>query len=54
MLSVYVPVKSYNINYIIQWTDNTPLAFAAAEGNTEMISLLIAHGANVNMKDEVS
>ena len=41
-------------NYsIIQWQE-TPLHFAAGRGHTDSVALLVASGANVNMKDKVS
>jgi len=50
-LCTHILVKPYNI---IQENKLTPLHWAAAEGHTKVVSLLIEKGANVNMKDNVS
>ena len=34
------------------WPGMTPLHYAADEGHTEVVELLIANGADVNAKDE--
>jgi cytohesin len=34
------------------WPEMTPLHYAADEGHTEVVELLIANGADVNAKDE--
>ena len=44
----------YNITCIIQSYKSTPLHIAAVNDHTEVMSLLIANGADVNMKDKVS
>ena len=38
---------------IIQ-SQRTALSYAAEKGHTDIVSLLVASGANVNMKDEVN
>ena len=53
MLFVYVLVKPYNITCIIQVNKMTPLYYAASRGLTNIVSLLVDHGAGVDMKDEV-
>ena len=54
VLFVYVLVKPYNITCIIQVTKWTPLHYAAMEGHTNVVTLLVGKGANVNMKNKVS
>ena len=54
MLFVYVLVKPYNITCIIQVDKCTPLHCTASEGHTNVVTLLVGKGANVNMKDKVS
>ena len=54
VLFVYVLVKLYNITCIIQVNKRTPLHQAAREGHTNVVTLLVGKGANVNMKDMVS
>ena len=54
VLFVYVLVKSYNITCIIQGNKMTPLHWAATNNHPDVMSLLISHGADVNMKDWVS
>ena len=39
--------------FIIQW-QNTPLHRAAASGHTDSVALLVASGADINMKNNVS
>lgn len=39
--------------YVIQF-QTTPLHCAANNGHTDIVALLIANGADVNMKDKVS
>ena len=39
--------------YIIQW-QSTPLHIAAANGHTDSVALLVASGADINMKNKVS
>ena len=39
--------------YIIQ-LQSTPLYFAAGNGHTDSVTLLVASGADINMKDNVS
>ena len=39
--------------YIIQWQD-TPLHYAALNGHTDKVALLVASGADINMKNYVS
>ena len=38
----------------MQFTKRTPLHYAANSGSTGIVTLLVDHGANVNMKDLVS
>ena len=40
-------------NYSIIQNQQTPLHFAASSGRTDSVALLVASGANVNMKDNV-
>jgi len=54
VLFVYVLVKPYNITCIIQVNKMTPLHLAAMQGHTNIVSLLVDHGAGVEMKNEVS
>ena len=54
VLFVYVLVKPYNMSCIIQWYKSTPLHYAARQGHTNIVSLLVDHGAGVDMKDQVS
>ena len=54
VLFVYVLVKPYNITCIIQVNKQTPLHIAVMMGHTDVVSLLVGKGANVNMKNEVS
>ena len=54
MLFVYVLVKPYNITGIIQVNKMTPLHYAARKGHTNIVSLLVDHGAGVDMKNKVS
>ena len=54
MLFVYVMVKPYNITCIIQVDKSTPLHWAAGGGHTNIVSLLVDHGAGVDMKSRVS
>jgi len=54
VLFVYVLVKPYNITCIIQVDKWTPLHYAASEGHTSIVSLLVDHGAGVDMKNKVS
>ena len=54
VLFVYVLVKPYNITCIIQVAKETPLHDAARQGYTNIVSLLVDHGAGVDMKDMVS
>ena len=39
--------------FIIQWQD-TPLHIAAFHGHTDSVALLVASGADINMKNDVS
>ena len=39
--------------YIIQ-SQNTPLHIAAGNGHTDSVAVLVASGADINMKDNVS
>ena len=39
--------------YIIQW-QQTPLHWAAGSGHTDSVALLVASGADINMKTDVS
>ena len=48
---VYVLVKPYNI---IQAYKQTPLHLAAMQGDTNIVSLLVDHGASVDLKNKVS
>jgi len=54
VLFVYVLVKPFNITCIIQVNKSTPLHYAASQGYTNIVSLLVDHGAGVDMKNEVS
>ena len=38
---------------IIQW-QSTPLHWAAGQGHTNSVALLVTSGADINMKDKVS
>ena len=40
-------------NYSIIQGQQTPLHWAAMRGHTDSVALLVASGANVNMKDNV-
>ena len=40
-------------NYSIIQGQKTPLHWAAGSGHTDSVALLVASGANVNMKDNV-
>ena len=54
VLFVYVLVKPYNITCIIQVDKWTPLHCAAMQGHTNIVSLLVDHGASVDLKNKVS
>jgi len=54
VLFVYVLVKPYNITCIIQVFKRTPLHFAASRGHNNIVSLLVDHGAGVDIMDQVS
>ena len=54
VLFVYVLVKPYNITCIIKVNKRTPLHLAARQGCANIVSLLVDHGAGVDMKDRVS
>lgn len=41
-------------NYSIIQMQRTPLHWAARRDHTDSVALLVASGANVNMKDKVS
>ena len=38
---------------LLQW-QSTPLHWAAEKGHTDSVALLVASGADINMKDQVS
>ena len=42
------------LNYTIIQLQNTPLHCAAGRGYTDIVALLVASGADINMKNEVS
>ena len=54
VLFVYVLVKPYNITCIIQVYKCTPLHLAVRWDHTDVVTLLVEKGANVNMKNAVS
>ena len=54
VLFVYVLVKPYNITCIIQVAKCTPLHHAASKGHTNIVSLLVDHGAGVDKKSKGS
>ena len=42
------------MNYFIIQGHNTPLHYAAGKGHTDSVALLVASGADINMKSRVS
>ena len=43
------------LKFIVSFQDNqTPLHYASKHGHSEVVQVLISHGATVDMKDEVS
>ena len=40
--------------YFIIQVQNTPLHYAANNGHTDSVALLVASGADINMKNKVS
>ena len=57
MYSVYVNIVAYNCycsHFIVMQGQRTPLHDAAEGGHTDSVALLVASGADVNMKSAVS
>ena len=50
---LFVPLTQYKINLIYLYLGETSLMQAAENGHTDIVKILLKHGADVNIRDDI-